>query len=75
MCRYEPLASTGALESCVSIQRSVDSYERFYKRKIFTYSYVIWEIICLSGTEQYSEYTGYAETYRWARSHEDKTPR
>lgn len=27
------------------------------------------------GTEQYSEYTGYAETYRWARSHEDQTPR
>lgn len=28
-----------------------------------------------SGTEQYSEYTGYAETYRWARSHEDGNER
>ncbi|ELV11880.1 Nuclear receptor coactivator 4, partial [Tupaia chinensis] len=27
------------------------------------------------GTEQYSEYTGYAETYRWARSHEDGAER
>lgn len=29
----------------------------------------------ISGTEQYSEYTGYAETYRWARSHEDRSER
>ena len=29
----------------------------------------------VSGTEQYSEYTGYAETYRWARSHEDRSER
>ncbi|NWI50324.1 PARG glycohydrolase, partial [Calyptomena viridis] len=33
------------------------------------------ECLIITGTEQYSEYTGYAETYRWARSHEDKTPR
>ncbi|NXQ58255.1 PARG glycohydrolase, partial [Anthoscopus minutus] len=33
------------------------------------------ECLIVTGTEQYSEYTGYAETYRWARSHEDKTPR
>ncbi|KAI1231683.1 hypothetical protein IHE44_0007761 [Lamprotornis superbus] len=32
------------------------------------------ECLIITGTEQYSEYTGYAETYRWARSHEDKTP-
>uniref|UniRef100_A0A2K6FNT5 poly(ADP-ribose) glycohydrolase n=1 Tax=Propithecus coquereli TaxID=379532 RepID=A0A2K6FNT5_PROCO len=31
--------------------------------------------LCVSGTEQYSEYTGYAETYRWARSHEDGSER
>lgn len=29
----------------------------------------------VSGTEQYSEYIGYAETYRWARSHEDGSER
>uniref|UniRef100_A0A8D0GPC3 poly(ADP-ribose) glycohydrolase n=1 Tax=Sphenodon punctatus TaxID=8508 RepID=A0A8D0GPC3_SPHPU len=33
------------------------------------------ECLIITGTEQYSEYTGYAETYRWARSHEDQTPR
>nr|XP_032660552.1 poly(ADP-ribose) glycohydrolase isoform X4 [Chelonoidis abingdonii] len=33
------------------------------------------ECVIITGTEQYSEYTGYAETYRWARSHEDDTPR
>ncbi|KAG6935551.1 poly(ADP-ribose) glycohydrolase [Chelydra serpentina] len=33
------------------------------------------ECLIITGTEQYSEYTGYAETYRWARSHEDDTPR
>ncbi|NWQ95665.1 PARG glycohydrolase, partial [Burhinus bistriatus] len=33
------------------------------------------ECLIITGAEQYSEYTGYAETYRWARSHEDKTPR
>lgn len=31
--------------------------------------------LLFSGTEQYSEYTGYAETYRWARSHEDESER
>ncbi|XP_004680710.1 PREDICTED: poly(ADP-ribose) glycohydrolase isoform X1 [Condylura cristata] len=33
------------------------------------------ECLIITGTEQYSEYTGYAETYRWARSHEDKSER
>nr|XP_005294064.1 poly(ADP-ribose) glycohydrolase isoform X1 [Chrysemys picta bellii] len=33
------------------------------------------ECLIITGTEQYSDYTGYAETYRWARSHEDDTPR
>ncbi|XP_077206685.1 poly(ADP-ribose) glycohydrolase [Paroedura picta] len=33
------------------------------------------ECLIITGSEQYSEYTGYAETYRWARSHEDETPR
>ncbi|XP_048195249.1 poly(ADP-ribose) glycohydrolase isoform X2 [Perognathus longimembris pacificus] len=33
------------------------------------------ECLIITGTEQYSEYTGYAETYRWARSHEDDSER
>ncbi|XP_034290652.1 poly(ADP-ribose) glycohydrolase [Pantherophis guttatus] len=33
------------------------------------------ECLIITGTEQYSEYTGYAETYQWARSHEDDRPR
>lgn len=33
------------------------------------------ECLIITGTEQYSEYTGYAETYRWARSHEDRSER
>ncbi|XP_054428337.1 poly(ADP-ribose) glycohydrolase isoform X2 [Pteronotus mesoamericanus] len=33
------------------------------------------ECLIITGTEQYSEYTGYAETYRWARSHEDGNER
>ncbi|XP_074089242.1 poly(ADP-ribose) glycohydrolase [Macrotis lagotis] len=31
------------------------------------------ECLIITGTEQYSEYIGYAETYRWARSHDDKS--
>ncbi|XP_069096766.1 poly(ADP-ribose) glycohydrolase isoform X2 [Pleurodeles waltl] len=33
------------------------------------------ECLIITGTEQYSEYTGYAETYKWDRCHEDETPR
>lgn len=33
------------------------------------------ECLIITGTEQYSEYKGYAETYKWDRSHEDETPR
>ncbi|KAI5937452.1 poly(ADP-ribose) glycohydrolase isoform X1 [Manis javanica] len=33
------------------------------------------ECLIITGTEQYSEYIGYAETYRWARSHEDGSER
>ncbi|KAJ8418233.1 hypothetical protein AAFF_G00139420 [Aldrovandia affinis] len=29
----------------------------------------------VKGTEQYSKYTGYAETYKWKESHKDETPR
>lgn len=27
------------------------------------------------GAEQYSEYKGYAESYKWDRAHEDEAPR
>lgn len=30
---------------------------------------------CVSGTEQYSKYSGYAESYKWKESHKDETPR
>uniref|UniRef100_H2RDJ6 poly(ADP-ribose) glycohydrolase n=1 Tax=Pan troglodytes TaxID=9598 RepID=H2RDJ6_PANTR len=33
------------------------------------------ECLIITGTEQYSEYTGYAETYHWSRSHEDGSER
>ncbi|KAG8434997.1 hypothetical protein GDO86_013089 [Hymenochirus boettgeri] len=33
------------------------------------------ECLIITGTEQYSEYTGYAETYKWDRIHEDESPR
>ncbi|KAM4637051.1 poly(ADP-ribose) glycohydrolase isoform 2-T2 [Discoglossus pictus] len=33
------------------------------------------ECLIITGSEQYSEYTGYAESYKWARAHEDETPR
>ncbi|XP_029466558.1 poly(ADP-ribose) glycohydrolase [Rhinatrema bivittatum] len=33
------------------------------------------ECLIITGTEQYSKYIGYAETYRWNGSHEDETPR
>ncbi|KAG7462445.1 hypothetical protein MATL_G00184870 [Megalops atlanticus] len=33
------------------------------------------ECLIITGTEQYSKYAGYAETYRWVASHKDETPR
>ncbi|KAM9618690.1 poly(ADP-ribose) glycohydrolase isoform 1-T1 [Trichechus inunguis] len=33
------------------------------------------ECLIITGTEQYSEYTGYAETYRWVQSHQDGSER
>ncbi|XP_053270156.1 poly(ADP-ribose) glycohydrolase isoform X1 [Pleuronectes platessa] len=33
------------------------------------------ECLIITGTQQYSKYTGYAQTYRCAGSHQDKTPR
>ncbi|XP_075697874.1 poly(ADP-ribose) glycohydrolase isoform X2 [Rhinoderma darwinii] len=33
------------------------------------------ECLIITGAEQYSEYTGYAESYKWDRAHEDQAPR
>ncbi|KAK9530253.1 hypothetical protein VZT92_011768 [Zoarces viviparus] len=33
------------------------------------------ECLIITGTEQYSKYTGYSHTYQWAGSHRDTTPR
>ncbi|XP_058478004.1 poly(ADP-ribose) glycohydrolase [Solea solea] len=33
------------------------------------------ECLIITGTEQYSKYTGYAQTYQWQSSHQDTTPR
>ncbi|KAG5855466.1 hypothetical protein ANANG_G00049340 [Anguilla anguilla] len=33
------------------------------------------ECLIITGSEQYSKYTGYAESYRWAGDHRDETPR
>ncbi|XP_041672062.1 poly(ADP-ribose) glycohydrolase [Cheilinus undulatus] len=33
------------------------------------------ECLIITGTQQYSKYTGYAQTYKWNGSHQDTTPR
>ncbi|CAJ0921286.1 unnamed protein product [Ranitomeya imitator] len=33
------------------------------------------ECLIITGAEQYSEYKGYAETYRWENAHNDEAPR
>ncbi|XP_051503509.1 poly(ADP-ribose) glycohydrolase [Myxocyprinus asiaticus] len=33
------------------------------------------ECLIITGTEQYSKYSGYAESYRWKENHKDETPR
>lgn len=33
------------------------------------------ECLIITGTQQYSEYSGYAQTYRWIGPHQDKIPR
>ncbi|KAI4891586.1 hypothetical protein NFI96_020978 [Prochilodus magdalenae] len=33
------------------------------------------ECLIITGTEQYSKYSGYAESYKWKASHKDQTPR
>ncbi|XP_036430125.1 poly(ADP-ribose) glycohydrolase isoform X2 [Colossoma macropomum] len=33
------------------------------------------ECLIITGTEQYSKYSGYAESYKWKDNHKDETPR
>ncbi|XP_030626933.1 poly(ADP-ribose) glycohydrolase [Chanos chanos] len=33
------------------------------------------ECLIITGTEQYSKYSGYAESFRWKENHKDETPR
>ncbi|XP_070847386.1 poly(ADP-ribose) glycohydrolase-like isoform X1 [Chaetodon trifascialis] len=33
------------------------------------------DCLIITGTQQYSQYTGYAQTYQWTGSHQDTTPR
>lgn len=33
------------------------------------------ECLIITGTEQYSQYSGYADSYKWEASHKDETPR
>lgn len=43
--------------------------------RLFTESLEYNECLIITGTEQYSEYSGYAESYKWKDSHKDETPR
>uniref|UniRef100_A0AAY3ZT41 poly(ADP-ribose) glycohydrolase n=1 Tax=Denticeps clupeoides TaxID=299321 RepID=A0AAY3ZT41_9TELE len=42
--------------------------------RLFTEALEPDECLIITGTEQYSKYTGYAETYKWGGDHDDKTP-
>ncbi|KAG9341027.1 hypothetical protein JZ751_019781 [Albula glossodonta] len=43
--------------------------------RLFTEALEYNECLIITGTEQYSKYTGYAESYKWMESHKDKTLR
>ncbi|XP_068597722.1 poly(ADP-ribose) glycohydrolase [Brachionichthys hirsutus] len=43
--------------------------------RLFTEALEANECLIVTGTEQYSKYSGYAESYRWKDSHKDETPR
>ncbi|KAK6301428.1 hypothetical protein J4Q44_G00274810 [Coregonus suidteri] len=43
--------------------------------RLFTEALQYNECLVITGTEQYSTYTGYAESYLWDGKHQDKTPR
>ncbi|XP_060781968.1 poly(ADP-ribose) glycohydrolase [Neoarius graeffei] len=43
--------------------------------RLFTEALEHNECLIITGTEQYSKYSGYAESYKWKSSHKDETPR
>ncbi|KAM3605799.1 uncharacterized protein V6R79_005005 [Siganus canaliculatus] len=43
--------------------------------RLFTEALEYNECLIITGTEQYSKYSGYAETYKWEGSYKDETPR
>ncbi|KAL4640057.1 poly(ADP-ribose) glycohydrolase isoform X3 [Arapaima gigas] len=43
--------------------------------RLFTEAMDSNECLVITGTEQYSKYTGYAESYKWAGNHRDEIPR
>ncbi|XP_043912451.1 poly(ADP-ribose) glycohydrolase isoform X2 [Protopterus annectens] len=43
--------------------------------RLFTERLAFNECLIITGTEQFSDYEGYAESYRWVGSHTDSTPR
>ncbi|XP_078128609.1 poly(ADP-ribose) glycohydrolase [Sander vitreus] len=43
--------------------------------RLFTEALEHNECLIVTGTEQYSKYTGYAESYKWKTSHKDETAR
>uniref|UniRef100_A0A665VVG3 poly(ADP-ribose) glycohydrolase n=1 Tax=Echeneis naucrates TaxID=173247 RepID=A0A665VVG3_ECHNA len=43
--------------------------------RLFTEALEYNECLIITGTEQYSKYTGYAESYKWKESYTDETPR
>ncbi|KAJ8013541.1 hypothetical protein DPEC_G00030840 [Dallia pectoralis] len=43
--------------------------------RLFTEALEYNEVLIITGTEQYSTYTGYADSYLWNEKHQDKTPR
>ncbi|XP_039990905.1 poly(ADP-ribose) glycohydrolase isoform X2 [Xiphias gladius] len=43
--------------------------------RLFTEAFDHNECLIITGTQQYSKYTGYAHTYQWGGSHQDTTPR
>lgn len=43
--------------------------------RLFTEALEYNECLIITGTEQYSRYSGYAESYKWKNSYKDETPR
>ncbi|KAM7408671.1 hypothetical protein PAMA_002410 [Pampus argenteus] len=43
--------------------------------RLFTEALEYNECLIITGAEQYSKYSGYAESYKWKDSHKDETPR